>query len=715
MQVLRVRGLAAMAIALLSACGAAGAPPARPATILPLKTLRLYETGVGYFERAGVVAGARDTTLPVPAGHIDDALMTLVVLANGGKASVQGLEVPSSVSKGMARALAGLPLDADAPISYRDLLLSLKGARVTVDAVSGRHTGRLVDVLAGAEPAEGEGEAKPAKPAKVAKGERGNGEARPPELMLLLLTERAEIRRFRTSEVRAVQPTDPAHAARLRSALDALATRGVQTRRFLKVLAESQTPVTLGYVAETPIWRTTYRLVLDEKGAPERGGLLQGWALLHNDTDEDWKGVKVELVNGRPDSFLFPVAAPRYARRELVPPANPLSTVPQLLDTTVDGLWGDNVDAETAKGALFGHAVGESYGAAGLGLVGRGMGGGGSGYGVAGSSESGLLAVGNLASVAKANGVEAGALFTYRLAQPLSLRAHGSALVPFVAEPIEAKAITWVPKPGEAARAAVRLKTSTNQTLPAGPLAIFADGGFAGESAVDRLKPGERRFLQFGADLDLELGTKRSRVEEEPRRATFDHDTLSLHYLKRADLTYEIENRGGRARSVFLALQLVRNSKVVGADAMDYDENAAQPVAIFEVGPRRKVERAVRTEEGLVRRMALTQLTTAWLRDQAARATLPAKTAQILLEAAARQFELERAREEIQKQKATMAELQGDIGRLREHLRAAGGDKGAGARRLVDRILAAEDRLTTLRAQSEAQEAVRAVLLRLGS
>jgi hypothetical protein len=727
---MRLRSLVTLVVLMLSACGAAGAPPARPETILPLRTLRLYETGVGYFERAGVV-GARDTTLPVPAGHVDDALMTLVVLSPGGKASVQGLEFPSSVSKGMARALAGLPLDADTPIGYRDLLLSLKGARVTVDAASGRHTGRLVDVLAPEVAAEDAGEPPPAKPGKAKpdkadKEEKADAKRPRPELTLLVLTDKGEIRRFRASEVRAVQPTDPAHTARLRSALDALATRGVQTRRFLKVLADAHTPVTLGYVAETPIWRTTYRLVLDEKAAPERAGVLQGWALLHNDTDEDWKGVKVELVNGRPDSFLFPVAAPRYARRELVPPANALSTVPQLLDTTVDGLWGDHVegrDATSALGGLVGNAIGEAYGVGGLGLRGTGRGGGGVGYGVGGASESGLLAVGNLASVAQASGVEAGALFSYRLAQPLSLRAHGSALVPFVAEPVEVKAITWVPKPSEPARAAVRLKNSTNQTLPAGPLAVFADGGFAGESAVDRLKPGERRFLQFGADLDLELAVKRSRSEEEPRRATFEHDRLSLHYVKRTDVTYEIENRGGRARAVFLALQLVKNSKVTGADAMDYDENAAQPVAVFNVPARRKVERALRTEEGLVRHLQLGQLTAAGLRDQAARATLSAATAAIIIEAAARQHELEQAREEIQKRQAAMAELQGDIGRLREHLRAAGGDKGAGARLLVDRILAAEDRLAALRRAGEAQEAdlkhrqemVRAVLLRLGS
>ena len=712
MQALPLRGLAAVGLALLAACGAASTPsPATPAAILPLKTLRLYETGVGYFERAGVVAGARDTTLPIPAGHIDDALMTLVVLSQGGKASVQGLEFGSSVSKGMARALAGLPLDADSVIAYRDLLISLKGASVTVDTADGRFTGRLIDVVRTSEPGEKGDKAEEGKPLP------------PPELTLLLLTERAEIRRFRASIVRAVQPTDPAHVARLRSALDALATRGVQTRRFLKVLAESQTPVTLGYVAETPIWRTTYRLVLDGKA-----GLLQGWALLHNDTDEDWQGVRVELVNGRPDSFLFPVAAPRYARRELVPPANELSTVPQLLDTTVDALWGDHVggggsgEGSIALGSLgsIGHGSGSGSG------VGYGRGYGGI-SGRASDEASGLLAVGNLASVAKASGVEAGALFSYRLAQPLSLRAHGSALVPFVAEVIDVKEITWVPKPGEPARAAVRLKNSTGQTLPAGPIALFADGGFAGESALDRLKPGERRFLQFGADLDLELDRTRLKSEEEPRRVTFEHDTLSLHYLKRTDLTYAIEHRGGRGRAVYLALQVVKNATVTGADAVDYDENAAQPVAVFDVGARRKVERSLRTEEGLVRHTGLGQLTAAGLRELAAKKALPAKTTAILTEAAARQEELERTRREIEKNRAASTELQGDIGRLREHLKAAGGDKAAGAAAgagpLVKRILAAEDRLTALRRALESLEAdvkrrqdvVRVVLTRCGT
>src|SRR5579872_6110022 len=90
--------------ALVCACSPATTAPAPP--ILPLRTLRLYETGVGYFERSGRVGAP--TSLPVPAGHLDDALETLVVLGQDGKSTVRGIEFGSSISRGMARALAGL-------------------------------------------------------------------------------------------------------------------------------------------------------------------------------------------------------------------------------------------------------------------------------------------------------------------------------------------------------------------------------------------------------------------------------------------------------------------------------------------------------------------------------------------------------------------------------------------------------------------------------
>ena len=113
----------------------------------------------------------------------------------------------------------------------------------------------------------------------------------------------------------------------------------------------------------------------------------------------------------------------------------------------------------------------------------------------------------------------------------------------------------------------MRLSNSSKRTLPPGPVALFADGGFAGESAIDRLKPGERRIVEFGVDLDLELQSKESRVTEEVRQLTFEHDHLEEHYLRRTDTRYALENRSGLGRSVFLALGVVKNATVTGASA----------------------------------------------------------------------------------------------------------------------------------------------------
>jgi len=666
----RVLGAVGLA-ALVCACASTGAN----SDILPLRTLRLYETGVGYFERSGDLGRGNGDALPVPAGHLDDALETLVVLGGGGKATVHGVEFGSSISRGMARTLAGLSAEAEAPISMRDLLFGLKGARIEVRAEGRKTTGRLVDVV----------------DAKVA------------TFTLVLFTDGAALVRVPSADIESVRPLDPSYAPRLGSALDALSTRGAQSRRLLHVLA-SGGPVTLGYVAETPVWRTTYRLVLD----PSAGGVLQGWALVHNDTDEDWRGVRVELVNGRPDSFLFPLAAPRYARRQLVAPDTELATVPQLMDTTADAIWGDR--------------IGDSFGAGGLGLTGTGEGGGGHGEGLglgsfgaighgvgSGSESSSLLDQGSLAAVVRASGVEAGALFVYGLPEAVSLHGHASALLPFLQQRIDALPIAWVDVAGDAARSAVRLVNSTAQTLPAGTIAFFGDGGFAGESALDRLKPGERRFITYGVDLDVELRTLDSRATDEPKRLVWDKDGQHLeeHYLHTSDLRYAIENRSGRGRALFLAMRMDSNAKLTGADDVDFDARTSRPVAIFRLEPHARVERATHSVEGLVRRTPFASLTSGWMGEAAASPSLAAGDKTAATEAAARLKEAEDDAKATEQTKAQIADADRDVTRLREDMKALSGERPVGggqANPFAARVLAAEDRLASLRKKLEGLE-----------
>src|SRR6202035_639923 len=81
---------------------------------------------------------------------------------------------------------------------------------------------------------------------------------------------------------------------------------------------EGKRRVRVGYVIENPIWKTSYRLVLGTKA--EEKPYLQGWAVVENPTDEDWKDVRMALVSGRPISFQMDLYQPLYVSRPVVVP-----------------------------------------------------------------------------------------------------------------------------------------------------------------------------------------------------------------------------------------------------------------------------------------------------------------------------------------------------------------------------------------------------------
>ncbi|MGK3968984.1 hypothetical protein WMF38_36685 [Sorangium sp. So ce118] len=722
-QALACRRAVALSILVLSA-GCHLTPAASPAaaSALPLKKLRLYETGVGYFERSGNISSSSDS-LPVPASHVDDALKTLIVLSDG-KARVTGIEFDSVLSGGLSRSLAALPSDSDTPVTYREVLESLRGIEVEVTAGDETWIGQLAEVTE-APPIQLSPPAAPA-PAAAAGGSSAAGKAVPADrgpvapdtqedLYLTLIQRGGAVRRLRASRVDQVRPVDPAVADRLGAAVGALSGRAAQLRRSLRVLAQSAAPVRLGYIAETPVWRSTYRLLLD--GGRAR---LQGWALVHNDTDEPWAGVSVELVNGRPDSFLFPLSAPRYARRGLAHPDESLSTVPQLADKTPDQLWGDNAGESSITGMGFGSGegrLGGSHVTRTTKMRGEMVRGDGS------VEESDALSIGNLAEVAQAAGVENGALFAYRLAGGLHLRAHGSALVPFTQQDVEAQRLTWFEGDEERGRSGARLANTTAQTLPSGPVAVYEASGFAGETGLPRLKPRERAFLLFGLDLDVELRTTSERPEEVTQRLGFESGYLTEHFVRKHRRRYAVRNRGGQERRVYVALDIVKNASVRGFDAVDFDVASDRPLGVLRVAPRSKLEREVTIDEALLRALDVSSLSARALREKSDVAALSAAE-RATLGAAAKLFdEVEKADRETATERSTIARIEKDLGRLREHLEALGDKSGspAGANPLVVRILALEDersgaqrRVEQLEAQREARfAAVKGELERL--
>jgi hypothetical protein len=70
----------------------------------------------------------------------------------------------------------------------------------------------------------------------------------------------------------------------------------------------------IGYVAASPVWRPSYRLVVEPNGQ----AYLQAWGIVQNLSGEDWKNVRLSLVAGAPLAFEAQLGEPVIPQRPIV-------------------------------------------------------------------------------------------------------------------------------------------------------------------------------------------------------------------------------------------------------------------------------------------------------------------------------------------------------------------------------------------------------------
>lgn len=641
------------------------ATPSSPAP-LPLKTLVLYENGVGYFERRGAVPAGKVAEIPLEAGQLDDALKSLVVMSGQGVASV---EFAPPLAEEAARALAGLPEGGDDG-SLAQVLLAMQGVDVEVARVGGAPVrGRVMQVTEEAGLLDKDGKPVP-EPTLLVFG--GAGLAKVPLRL-----------------VQAVRPVGPEVALAWSRAVGAAAMTPERERLVVRGAAKGGV-VAVGYTTEAPVWRTTYRLVLGKKAR------LQGFALVHNDSDEAWNGVSVTLASGRPTSFLFPLAGPRYGRRDLVAPEDGLENAPQLATREA---------REHLRGPL-------SEG--GLGLVGHGYGGGGSGMGMGsvGSARGAVVrgaGVGaGISSTVLEDGPtplepaavsEAGDLFLYLVKEPVVLGARKSALLPIIDGPTGAERVTLLDAGGEV-YSGVRLHNSTPLTLEGGTLSVFIDGAYGGETQIDRVKPGEVRVLKHGVDLDLEVARSTRREEGDLRRVRLvgggAQGLLELTRVDRLVHAVHFTSRHATAKTVLVELPQEGYRVVTGGEE---DVRSPGQPRYARVSVKPKAEESVDlVEEGaVVERLSPDSLSSARVAELLKK-KMPDEARGVLASLKARLEQHEAAVARSQALDAKLREVEGVVARTRDNLAAAGkGGATKAAESMGQRLVALEAQLDELR------------------
>jgi hypothetical protein len=495
---------------------------AEESTVLPLSKIVLYSSGVGYFQHDGSLKDRTQLDLRFNASQINDILKSLVVQDfSGGKVSTVTYGSRDPVTK----TLGSFGINLNGNPTLGQILTQVRGEPVEVTAPN-----PIVGTLLGVEK----------KTESV--GEGSQHRVVEQEYVNLLTDE--GFRSLSLANVQRIRLTNPALNAELHQALAVLASNHDVQKKTVSITFDGtgSRQARVAYVTETPVWKTSYRLVLDGDKPP----YLQGWAIVENTTEQDWRNVILSLVSGRPISFTMDLYQPLYNPRPMVQPELYANLRPQTYGDAMDELKPmaspPAARSEMKKERLLGkmaqgfassqaNAPAEKAAVADMGM---------------GSLEEGV------APLAMAQ--DKGELFEYRIEAPVTLAKHTSAMLPIIGQTLQGQKISVYNQTVHAKHPlnGYRLKNSSPLHLMQGPITIFESGSYAGDARIEDLPPGQDRLISYALDLKTEVEPKLEGGTQELVTVALKKGTMLVSRRRIEDRTYLIKNRDAKAKSVLI-------------------------------------------------------------------------------------------------------------------------------------------------------------------
>lgn len=483
---------------------------------LPVREMVLYKHGVGFFVRAGAVSGDK-TALTFRQDEINDVLKSLAVFDTSG-GQVLGLHYQTPMDTHARLASSSIRLATHA--SVRDLLRDLRGRQAALDfeIAAGSIetlTGRIIGLD---DPSE----------------MRGNLEELP-DALISILAESGVVRVFRLSMLRGIQIQDSQSEHDLRYFLDT--SMSEDDRRIINVrLSEGEHDLVVHYVAPSPTWRVSYRVVAEtDEGGSTGKALLQGWGLFDNRLEEDLDDVQVTLVAGQPISFIYELYASRIPTRPTVQDESRIAPGPIEFEGAArqfsmrdEGIMAmsapmpESADAEDAP-RFFKRPV----------------------------QRLGLISDAKAAMPVQAASKDSGEFFQYIVNTPVSVKRGESALVPIIGADIHynRELLYNGRKLPKHPVASMRFDNTTGLTLERGPVTVVEDSDYKGEAVVPFTKDGNEVYLPYAVELGIQIDeqAKNSQqtigIQVEGAYLKFDRYDIS-------QVTYKLENKTAKAHTV---------------------------------------------------------------------------------------------------------------------------------------------------------------------
>ena len=541
-----------------------------PAQGLPLRHVSLFSSGVGYFGRQGKVSGDGDVELYFQRDDLNDVLKSLVITDPSGELR----PATYSLDELLARRPQNNDLTLPSGATLGEILRNFQGALIEIEAGGRKIVGRLVGV-ATRNIRDKNGDVIAVDVATVM---QENGLA---SVRLDAVENGGTVRLLDTKLNRKLSTQLESSATRLVSSVDA----GFRPIR-LRFAGKGERLVKAGYIQATSVWKTSYRLVFDSpkkaattlKPAVKKNKanneineikndarpLLQGWAIVENTTDEDWKDVGLSLIAGRPVSFSMNMAAPLYVQRPEV--ALPFAGAPrsQVYDEATETKSKRLNERPRAVRRAPANAPVSSSAAADSSLFVN------SGefareedkearQDVAVSAEQLAL------QQAAATTGERGELFEYSISQPVSLNRGEAAMVPIVSQSVTGEKLTILDtrQANLSAVYGMRIRNTTGLHLAGGPITIYQDGLYAGDAQVTNIAPGDTRLISYALDSDLVVGRETPTYQGDITALAISNGVLTITRKQRQVQTFTLRNKADEAKTVLLQIPMDTNYTLV--------------------------------------------------------------------------------------------------------------------------------------------------------
>lgn len=491
---------------------------------LPIRRVVLFKHGVGYFERETRVTGDQPLALSFKQREVSDVLKSLTVLdLDGGTVSAVSYDSTTPIEQLLAEIALSIPDSG----SLVGLLPQLKGARAAVKPTGGAAVqGAILGIDTLETTANGTTTSHP---------------------RLALLTDSGDVRTYDLFDLELTLLDDG-----IKRDLDfylrtQLAAKKKDARTFtLFAQGDGERTVRVSYVLEAPVWKATYRVLLNEGEAkPDSQPLIQGWAVVDNTSDEDWSEVDLTLVAGLPVSFTHDLYTPRYIKRPVVEVKETTGVLPLMAEYGVETESVDSYLMELSDEAVaYAAAPSPGGGAAPLArmrLMGR--------------HEESPKAKSAVSSVqAQTRERQVGDLFEYGIEKPVTVRRNQSALVPILLKPFNGRSVLLYQKAArpENPIRCVEFENTTGLTLEGGPVTVLDSGSYVGEAMLDTMKPTENRLVGYAVELAVRVLDNVDSHSDRVTRVVIRNGTLRTHYAQVQKTTYTFSSKSEKEQVVYL-------------------------------------------------------------------------------------------------------------------------------------------------------------------